>query len=391
MASNASMDVGAMVETDRVSNEGQLERTLGMEDEVRPQAGPLPSKRGEIGYQEGIHGLNNEASDQPPEEEPSLPARHPADRDHFEPPPISAPVTSPDLRTPNTAGSNAPLVSPSPISPNDASGHSRKQSILSYIRGKQPLPPVAGISFRTFSTFIVQLCALAGTIVGWVMSSRHAPLLSSNSSLPMSANATQIFVHVTFGIVTLMQFIFLERTIFRLRAERFAYKHPSGILPTSRRRGGRSTTAMAFAPWNRPPLPTYAAALAQSGLGTGDVEDNIIAVPPPPAYGHTRGSTLLLAGFMSENLRAQRMRETIRSDGVPVSARSSWVSVGYSCSDEDGGERSSRPVSYKSHDSAWEHTLDAHRALRLEETLARLEDGGQRTPRVAREHRDGGR
>lgn len=142
-------------------------------------------------------------------------------------------------------------------------------------------------------------------------------------------------------------------------------------------------TAMAFAPWNRPPLPTYAAALAQSGFGTGDVEDNIIAVPPPPAYGHTRGSTLLLAGFMSENLRSQRMRERMRSDGVPVSARSSWVNVGYDyASDDDSDGGRSRPVSYKSHDSSWEHTLDAHRALRLEETLARLEEGGGRNSRV---------
>lgn len=355
MASNAPVDVGAQMETDRASNEGPPESVISMgNDEIRPQAGPLPSKRGEIGYQEEIHGRFIEANDRPPQEDPSLPPRHPADRDHLSLLLDSAQATSPNPRTPNTAGSNAPLVSLSPTTPNDNPGHSRKHPILSFIRGTKPIPPIGGITFRTLCTSIVQLCALTGTIAGWVLSSKHAPSLSNTSNLPMSANATQIFVQVTFAIVTLMQLIFIERTIFRLRAERFAHKHPSGILPTSRQRGGRATTAMAFAPWNRPSLPTYAAALAQNGLGTGDVEDNIIAVPPPPAYGHTRGSTLLLAGLMSENLMAQRTRERVRSDGVPISARSSWISVGYS--DGEDGERSSRPVSYKSHGSVWEHT-----------------------------------
>lgn len=77
------------------------------------------------------------------------------------------------------------------------------------------------------------------------------------------------------------------------------------------------------------------------------------------------------------------MRERMRSDGIPVSARSSWVSVGYDYDGDDDEESGrSRPVSYKSHDSVWEHTLDAHRALRLEETLSRLEEGGGRNSRA---------
>lgn len=121
---------------------------------------------------------------------------------------------------------------------------------------------------------------------------------------------------------------------------------------------------MGIAPWNRPPLPTYAAALAQSGVGTGDVEDNEIAVVPPPAYGHTRGSTLLLSGFVSDTLRAQR-RERARNGGDARSStvRSSWMSG-----------RSDRPVSYASLDEEWEERSDRIRAVRLEETLARLEE-----------------
>ena len=107
--------------------------------------------------------------------------------------------------------------------------------------------------------------------------------------------------------------------------------------------------AMGFTPWNRPPLPTYAAALAQSGYGTGDVEDNLIAQPPPPAYGNTRDSTLLLSAAQPDR-NAQfrpRMIETIPE---------------------------SRPVSYMTIDVHREEREDAARARMLEETLARLED-----------------
>lgn len=52
---------------------------------------------------------------------------------------------------------------------------------------------------------------------------------------------------------------------------------------------------MALAPWSRPPLPTYANAVGFRG--TGDVEDAQIAGAPPPEYGNTRGSTLLLSTF----------------------------------------------------------------------------------------------
>jgi hypothetical protein len=98
----------------------------------------------------------------------------------------------------------------------------------------------------------------------------------------------------------LAQVLLLERRVFRLRAERYTYLHPGQLFQS----GG--TGSMGFAPWNRPPLPTYAAALAASGYGTGDVEDHLIAAPPPPAYGNTRGSTLLLSGFLRDSLRAQR-------------------------------------------------------------------------------------
>lgn len=76
-----------------------------------------------------------------------------------------------------------------------------------------------------------------------------------------------IIVHVAFTVVTLVQLLFLERSIFYARAERYLYKHG---MPRS-----EAGASMSIAPWNRPPLPTYAATLAESGVGTGDVEDNL--------------------------------------------------------------------------------------------------------------------
>jgi len=74
---------------------------------------------------------------------------------------------------------------------------------------------------------------------------------------------------------------------------------------------------MGFAPWNRPQLPTYAAALGFRG--TGDVEDEAIARPPPPAYGNTRDSTLLLLGSLPENIqewnRDSHLEQGLLTDG----------------------------------------------------------------------------
>ncbi|KAG8694666.1 hypothetical protein FRC11_002054, partial [Ceratobasidium sp. 423] len=82
--------------------------------------------------------------------------------------------------------------------------------------------------------------------------------------------------------------------------------------------------------------------------GTGDVEDNVIAAPPPPEYGNTRGSTLLLASHFS----ASRSR--------PGSA---------SCSEGRPVQDWSRPVSYGED----EMRENIRRSLDLEAALARLE------------------
>ncbi|KAI0069721.1 hypothetical protein K474DRAFT_1005622 [Panus rudis PR-1116 ss-1] len=332
----------------------------GSTEEVREQAGPLPIKRGELGYRED---LQHAAEAQPRENNSSqinvtLPARHPADTDTPAEPSASASPAPPTSSSQTASGSDS------------SSTHSAgKRSLISKFLKPNRVPKFKGVSLTTLAIFAFQLLFLGGTIAGWVMVVKKVPSISGGSS-GLGFNSTAIFVHVAFTIATLFQIIFLERNFFRIRAERYAHVHPGEILPRSR--SPTRNPALALAPWNRPPLPTYAAALAQSGVGTGDVEDNVIAVPPPPAYGNTRGSTLLLSGSISDELRTQRIRERVRELGRPVSRLSSLS--GFS-------DRSSRPVSYRSHDSEWEHRVDANRALRLEETLARLEEGGSRDTR----------
>jgi len=310
--------------------------------ESRAEAGPLPSKRGEIGFREDLH---KEAEDDRRMSSQStlqaLPARHPADRE--------TPVSSPNTITPNPT-----ITVPStPSIPNDASSTNsmvKRKGILGFLTRKK-VPSYGGLLLTTLLAFIAQFLLVAGTIAGWVLSIRHINGgKSSSNSQQLQGASSSIFIHVVFGVTVLGQLLFLERRFFRLRAERYGFLHPGEMLPSSRRMGSPNP-AIAFSPWNRPPLPSYAAALAQSGVGTGDVEDHLIAAPPPPAYGNTRGSTLLLAGFLRESLRAQR----------PVSARTQM------------SQRNDRPLSYVSRDEEWEEIRDADRARQLEETLSRLE------------------
>ncbi|CAL1712386.1 unnamed protein product [Somion occarium] len=353
MASNASAlsggegdlgseeTIGSGEASGSASGSGSRNRTST--ETVRAQAGPLPFKRGEIGYRED----HQSQSQTPSTSTTLLPGRHPADH----PPDASAP------QAPSSRASDA-------SSDGSSMNSMGKHSLISFSN----LPKVGGVRLASLGILLLQLSAIGGTVAGWAVVAKRMP---NNSSGPLGINSTLIFVHIAFAIITLLQIVFLERSIFRVRAERYAHKHPGGILPSSRNRlGNPGGMTLGIAPWSRPPLPNYAAALAQSGHGTGDVEDNIIAVPPPPAYGNTRGSTLLLSGFIGENLRAQRTRERVRESQGTV--RGSWLS-GLS-------RRSDRPVSYRSHDSAWEERVDAHRAIQLEETLARLEEGRESEP-----------
>ncbi|KAI0315893.1 hypothetical protein OF83DRAFT_1129838 [Amylostereum chailletii] len=315
----------------------------------RPQAGPLPRKRGEIGYVEEMHGaaMARMDSDVEANREPMLEGQtHPAD---------------------HMAAQGAAAAAAA------AAGTSSTPSMK---KRKRISIQLAGVRLETILALFAQLLILAGTAVGWAFATMaiNRQQRDTNDSLDTGAGSATgvnsqssvIFVHVAFGVVALAELVFLERRIFRVRAERYAYTHPGEMLPSSRHR--HLNASMPMVPWQRPPLPTYAAALAQSGVGTGDVEDSLIARTPPPAYGKTRGSTLVLQGYLNNNLRVQARQydedaRTISDEEANVGERRmSQLSQG------------PRPVSFRSMDSEWETIRDAERARRVEEALAAVAD-----------------
>lgn len=195
-------------------------------------------------------------------DDPVLPARHPADRDHQEAtPPSAGPARS--NRTSNSQPNSTA-----------ANGTDEKGWIQRF--------SYRGVSPVTFLRIIMLLVFLAGTGAAWALTVMRvsADTNSDNSPdppkeepddgrirLPPSFSAL-VFVHVSFTIVALFELLFLERAFFHARAERYLFNH--GVP-----RRGSSMASMGLTPWSRPPLPNYAAALAESGVGTGDVEDNL--------------------------------------------------------------------------------------------------------------------
>lgn len=324
----------------------------------RPEAEPLPKKVGEIGYVAPESPKTPESRQDVTDDTP-LPARHPADR--------------PDEPPTTTESSTAPPADQPAANPNSnattSSGSSVKQSW-------QQRLSVGGISFFSLFRLVILLVFLGATGAAWAITVKlfgkniPSPIDTSGDSGPSSDSGSDssdsgtsysgpsnfssvVIVQVSFTVVTLVELLFLERSIFHARAERYLYKNGMS-------RGGASA-AMGIAPWNRPPLPTYAAALAENGRGTGDVEDGLISIPPPPAYGNTRGSTLLLSGFLRDSL----VRNLNRSSQQSANSHNSHPATPREM--EEG--RGSRPISY----DASEEVDNARRAFELETALSRLE------------------
>ena len=295
----------------------------------RPQADPLPSKRGEIGYIETM---------EPPTD-------------------ILHTLNLYDLPTSHSVDRNPTSISPTPISPNfvinppaqsevvtfpssdqlSSTSIPKRKGMLDFFKPQGP-PALGGLRLYTLVIFAMQLTLLGGTVTAWVFATKRLALTAENTPI---GYAPIIAVHIVFIVVILIQIVFLERILFRLRDERYNYLH--GEMAPLHRRLSRSSVISPFAPWNHPPLPTYATALSQSGVATGDAEDNIIAILPPPAYNNTRGSTLILSGCSRNNL--SRELELGRS----------------------------RRLSYVSMDEQRDRIQTAESVRRLEETMVRLE------------------
>lgn len=321
----------------------------------RPEAGPLPSKQGEIGY---VPPAVPSPAPNETGSEADLPARHPAERSPSPP--------NPDSSNPNPTTQHS-----------NASTASLPSSFKQFLRTPRPLPTIHGVRSTTVLRVVFITCTLVASIAGWIITvvrmnawdkknsvfEQPAPTTSisstegGNTTQPSSTQpadplnqmtqSSLVFVHVAFGAAVLFQLLMLERSVYRFRAERYAHLHPDEIRSVTEVNG-----VMGLSPWNRPPLPSYAAALGVRG--TGDVEDNVIAAPPPPEYGNTRGSTLLLASHLSPPQSQSRPNSTTSRSGNALGRPAQdW----------------SRPVSYGED----ELRENLRRSLDLEAALARLE------------------
>ncbi|TFY58050.1 hypothetical protein EVJ58_g6653, partial [Rhodofomes roseus] len=141
--------------------------------ESRPQAGPLPSKRGEIGFVEGVDVSTQQEQvgegSGTAETSSPLPERHPADTpvptttpQEPNPPTTPTPTTNaPPADSPSTA--NPPNTS-APLNPSGTTG--RK---LSSFLGCKRIPLFWGMRVTTLSLFAFQIAVLGATIGGWIV------------------------------------------------------------------------------------------------------------------------------------------------------------------------------------------------------------------------------
>jgi hypothetical protein len=303
-----------------------------------PQAEPSTSKRGEIGFRES---RNADLLQVPTaQNDLSLPARLAADSEHHIPSP--------------PAPASTPVVDPSAPPPN----HSGPLTTL-FKHPKQFYN--SGIRVSTIIVLTSQSVILLIMIALWVVV----------IEVIVHSSTITIFIHLPFAAAVVLQLFLLERTSFKLRAERYVALHPGEPMPPTSLHRGRSVDRLPIAPWNRPALPNYAAVLQELNVGTGDVEDNRIAIPPPPAYGVTRGSRLILAGFINEDLQSESRRiQTERGERLSQISQQRMSQA--------GSHTVSRPMSYVSQisDSEYETRCDLIRARVMEQTLGRLNQQG---------------
>lgn len=327
---------------------------------AREQAGPLPSKVGELHY---AAPSTPPAGTDVPEAEGDITEAAAA---------TSSAAASPTATTPHTGTPAPSSTTASAASQSTSSLPQKHVPWYKRVFSANSAPLVLGFRGPTLLRFIILLLLIGGLSATWALSSsRVAAITRAAQDKPNKNTADQmaeymgVFLHVAFAVVILVLLIFIERCVFILRAERWRYNHPGETLPIHR--GGERVTRQAAgglsaAPWNRPPLPTYAAALGYSG--TGDVEDDTIAAPPPPAYGNTRGSVLLLTSAL-RRISGSSLGNRLSQLRSPMSPRTPRTPREFQQIPE------SRPVSYIS----TEGFEDVQRAHQLEMSLARLEAG----------------
>ncbi|KAF8327467.1 uncharacterized protein EI90DRAFT_3156220 [Cantharellus anzutake] len=341
-----------------------------------PQGGSVPSKTGGLGSITGEHEHHYSSVDPPG----SIPSAAEVEAMVLRPHPAESSVRLP---LPASSSSTSLPHSYSTSPPSDYSTSSG--NLLNYLLAKSGRTVhqshVFGVHLSTILRLAFIIFALIGIVVGWVLTIMLVEYLrknpntnTSNDNTAVSDSSTTqsvVFIHIAFAIIALLLLILLERTIFIARAQRYSMLHPEVVSASLGDRLGTTAASIPLAPWARPPLPTYAAAIGYRG--TGDVEDEEIMGPAPPEYGNTRGSTLLLSGPASAALRmgdTGRSATSVRT--VPLARSGSRTSTraggrNLSLGEEGEGDRT------WTNERRMSNMDLLMRARRLEESLVALE------------------
>jgi len=208
----------------------------------------------------------------------------------------------------------------------------------------KPVKLVYGVRISTLLFFVAQFMVFAMFVVAWALTTKKVTDMVKGGRQVPGGLAAMVLLHGAFLFSIIGQLIFLERRVYLLRAERYAHKHAGELLP---RYNCNSTQTreddlnVSYYPWNRPSLPTYAAVLSQSGYATGDSDDHLIAIPPPPAYGNTRNSTLLLSGTLSFTPEVQVPPPVLGGQDLPERVTVEGGGLGGNA--ESNGESQAKP------------------------------------------------
>ena len=208
----------------------------------RPQAGPLPSKRGEIGYGEDLHGRDRDRNlGSGIANNGSVRSVTPLAPDRDAPPAIDTSTESATTDVPLTpvpAAAAASELSEPPTSGSSLSSLHSKSKRLFRVR---KVPTYGGLLATTLAIFTIQCLCIIGTVAAWALAimsitksqRSHSSSNSSDGSQQTGDvsgfSATTISINVIFAIVTIVQLIFLERRIFTLRAERYSLDRKSVV------------------------------------------------------------------------------------------------------------------------------------------------------------------
>ncbi|KAG8860919.1 hypothetical protein FRB96_003654 [Tulasnella sp. 330] len=204
-----------------------------------------------------------------------------------------------ELAQPQT-GTAQRLPASKPATPHDGSLRSR---LIWTLRSTEPNKRLGGICNNTISRISYLLLMIGIIAVGWVLSIRAIEASPNSNQSPSEEDpgnpiSSAVFVYIAFGVCSLALLIVLHHTVQQALVERHTFAHPLDVLPRYNTYEGDGDT---YAPLQTRMRPLWLSGSLREGRAVPvpvvEGDGPAMVGPPPPAYGRTRGSTLLLRGL----------------------------------------------------------------------------------------------